>query len=232
MKHGVKVYLGRNYILVYVFSICIALSSKFQEAENDDWLALLSHVAFAATALYSYHKERYDLCALNLIVMCTSLVWHSSGKFGPIDNMFTLIVASYAFATTILHPAVVAAPIVLLCVLNGDGESFDQLVVFLPILGAITLYRLVALVPSLNLPHPFSLTFFLSLVFGGLGLASYYGDYWHSMWHVLSALAVALTIEPQEPQEPQEPKAVTVLVGMPVGVQMGMPVKRRVELRI
>ncbi len=214
MKHGVKVYLDRNYVLAYVFSICIALSSKFQSAENDEWLALLSHVAFAATAVYSYHKERYDLSGLSLVVLCTSLVWHSSGRFGTLDNTFSFLLASYAYTTTILPPAVGVFPLVLLCVLNGDGEIYDQIAIFVPILVAITLYRLVALVPSLKLPHPFSLTFFLALVAGGMALASYYGDHWHSMWHVMAALGIALTIEPPEPPEPREPpKAV---VGMPV----------------
>ena len=203
-------YIPLRYWLGYAVCVCLAISAVIEEAQQDEWISLISHAAFVVTALYSYRQQRYDLAALTLIVTGTSLVWHSSGKFQEVDSVFTSIAALYAYATTVLPPFVAAAPVVLFSVLNGSDDSFA---LFAPLIVLLILYKIVALVA--HLPKPLTLTFFLAVVAGGVGLVCYSYDNWHSMWHVLAALAIALTIEPAEP-----PKAL-VIRDVPVGVPVG-----------
>ena len=189
-----------NILFAYGICVCVALSAALQKSDNSDWLALLSHGAFAVSAIYCYQQLRYDLAAFLLVVMSSSLVWHSSGRFETIDNIFTFFTATYAFVTSALDLSwrYAAAPLIgLLCVLNGSGEDFNQLVVFLPLAGLVLLYRVI--LRWQKQPNGITWTFVLALAAGGVGMLFYYIDeekYWHSMWHVFGALAVALTIDP------------------------------------
>ena len=211
-------FISRYYIFAYVCFGCIAFAAGVQQFDQDKWLPLLSNGAFGVTALYSYEKKRYDLAVLGIIVMGASLVWHSSGNYGPVDFMFTRIFAFYAFLSTVVNPSVALPLIVLFCVLNefweyesgketGSKSAFDDLEMtfFIPLILVLVLYRLYARYAKKD--GAITWTFAASVVVGIVGLVMFYAldsKIGHSAWHVLGALSVALTIEPETQEDREE----------------------------
>lgn len=169
----------------YLVCLCVAVACVYNESPNDSLLALSSHAAFVVTSLYAYEKRRYDIAAMALIVTCTSLVWHSAGKFREVDAIFTRALAIYAFATTVASPLWAFAPAFLYAVIMNEVEM--DLSMLVPLVVALLLYK--------AYKRTWTSRFALAVVTGGLGILCYHDVRWHSMWHVLGAVSVALTIE-------------------------------------
>ena len=136
-KRSVEKYIPLRYWLGYAVCVCLVIS-VIEEAQQDEWISLISHAAFVVTALHSYRQQRYE-AALTLIVTGTSLVWHSSGKFQEVDSVFTSIAALCVAATTVLPPSSRRLPWCF-SVLNGSDDSLclsrlDVLLILYKIVG-------------------------------------------------------------------------------------------------
>lgn len=206
-------YLNRYYTLAYSVFACIAIASGIHQFEQSMWLPLLSNGVFAVTAFYAYDKKRYDLALFGVIQMGTSLVWHSSSKYGPLDFMFSRLFAVYAYFTTVISPLIVVPITVLFTVVNefweyetgkeeGSKSAFDdvEMTVLLPLACVLTLYRVYAWYKKL--PGAITYTFVGAIVTGVLGFVSFFAfdsKVGHSAWHVFAALSIALSIEPNNP---------------------------------
>lgn len=193
--------MQRSFVLAYIVFLILAAVSVGLELDLDHWLALATNGALAVTAVLVY-PERVDISVLSLTVLCTSLVWHSSAKLQNMDAFLSRLLGYYAFASS-GFPLEIAGPvsIILAYVLTFESEV-EELYLAGPLLGCLILYRL--------WNKTFSVSFALALLFGGLGFAFYYIEAWHVMWHVLGALAVALTVEKQKTMTPIQVNAIAV----------------------
>ena len=101
------------------------------------------------------------------------------------------LLAYYAFGATAV-PLQVNGPVTLLLAYVISFENFvDEFAIIGPLLGGLVIYKLYR--------KSFTLQFLLALVIGACGVACYFVSEihlsWHSLWHVLASIAVALTIE-------------------------------------
>lgn len=174
---------------IFFIAACVAVA---QQSELDEWISLVTNGAIAVTSLYAYKLERYDISIIALFGMCTSLVWHSSGKYKQLDAFVSRYMAYYAFGTSALSPTIIGPAMLFITLLFTYEDQFEELYMFVPLLCLLVLFRW--------LNDTITRNFIVALVVGTLGIVCYRNANWHSMWHVLGALAIALTIEPPERQ--------------------------------
>ena len=77
-------------------------------------------------------------------------------------------------------------------VLTTYEVEFDEMYIFIPLVCLLVLYRWINDTLSSNIVA--------AIAVGVLGIVCYRNPAWHSMWHVLGAIAVALTMETPERQ--------------------------------
>ncbi len=181
--------MEKSFVIAYIVFFILAAVSVGLELELDHWLALATNGALAVTAVLVY-PERVDISVLSLTVLCTSLVWHSSAKLQNMDGFLSRLLGYYAFASSAFSLKI-AGPIsiILAYVLTFESE-IEEWYLAGPLLGCLVIYRL--------WNKTFSVSFALALLFGGLGFTFYIIESWHAMWHVLGAVAVALTVKKVE----------------------------------
>lgn len=183
-----------NYIYVIMYSMFFiaAVVAVVEESDSDDWISLVTNGALAVTSIYAYTMKRYDLTMITLFSMCSSIVWHSSGKYKQIDSFVSRYIAYYAFGTSASPAAIIGPAMLFVTVLTTYEVEFDEMYIFIPLVCLLVLYRWVNDTLSRNIVA--------AIVVGVLGIVCYRNPSWHSMWHVLGAIAVALTMETPERQ--------------------------------
>lgn len=183
-----------NYIYVIMYSMFFiaAVVSVVEESDLDDWISLVTNGALAVTSIYAYTMKRYDLTMITLFSMCSSIVWHSSGKYKEIDSFVSRYIAYYAFGTSAFPAAIIGPAMLFVTVLTTYEVEFDEMYIFIPLVCLLVLYRWKNDTLSRNIVA--------AIVVGVLGIVCYRNPEWHSMWHVLGAIAVALTMETPERQ--------------------------------
>lgn len=182
-------YIYQVMYAIFMIAACVAVA---EQNDLDDWISLVTNGALAVTSFYAYKMTRYDLSIISLFAMCTSVVWHSSGKYRQLDEFVSRYIAYYAFGTSALPPAIIGPSMLIVVVLFTYEEQFEELYIFVPLVCLLVLFRW--------LNDTITRNFIASLVVGVLGLLCYRVETWHSMWHVLGAISIALTIEPPERQ--------------------------------
>lgn len=180
------------YYVMYSLFLAAAFVAVVEKAELDEWISLLTNGALAVTGFYAYSMQRFDLTIIAIFGMCTSVVWHSSGKYKDIDGFVSRYIAYYAFGTSAFPPAIIGPTMMFVTVMVTYNEEFDEMYVFVPLLGVLVLYRWVNDTLTRNI--------IAALVVGTCAILCYRDVEWHSMWHVLGAITVALTIEPPKRQ--------------------------------
>lgn len=183
-----------NYIYVIMYSMFFiaAVVAVVEESDLDDWISLVTNGALAVTSIYAYTMKRYDLTMITLFSMCSSIVWHSSGKYKQIDSFVSRYIAYYAFGTSAFPAAIIGPAMLFITVLTIYEVEFDEMYIFIPLVCLLVLYRWKNDTLSRNIVA--------AIVVGVLGIVCYRNPEWHSMWHVLGAIAVALTMETPERQ--------------------------------
>ena len=183
-----------NYIYVIMYSMFFiaAAVAVVEESDLDDWISLVTNGALAVTSIYAYTMKRYDLTMITLFSMSSSIVWHSSGKYKEIDSFVSRYIAYYAFGTSALPAAIIGPAMLFVTVLTTYEVEFDEMYIFIPLVCLLVLYRWKNETLSRNIVA--------AIVVGVLGIVCYRNPAWHSMWHVLGAVAVALTMETPERQ--------------------------------
>lgn len=183
-----------NYIYVIMYSMFFiaAVVAVVEESDLDDWISLVTNGALAVTSIYAYTMKRYDLTMITLFSMCSSIVWHSSGKYKEIDSFVSRYIAYYAFGTSAFPAAIIGPAMLFVTVLTTYEVEFDEMYIFIPLVCLLVLYRWKNETLSRNIVA--------AIVVGVLGIVCYRNPAWHSMWHVLGAVAVALTMETPERQ--------------------------------
>ena len=68
------------YYVAYAVFLVAAFISVVDRVDLDDWISLVTNGALGVTALYAQKMQRFDITMISLFTMCTSVVWHSSGK--------------------------------------------------------------------------------------------------------------------------------------------------------
>jgi hypothetical protein len=133
------------------------------------------------------NMQRVDLAVIAIFTLCTSVVWHSSGKFKELDGFASRYMAYYAFGTTAFSASVIGPPMLIVALLLSYEGSVNELYVFIPLVTLLLFYK------WLN----GNVTYRLLLAVGvGIGaMVCYNFPVWHAAWHVLGAVTVALTIE-------------------------------------
>ena len=159
----------------------------------DEWISLATNGALGLTGFYAYRMERFDLATLAVFGLCTSLVWHSSGKFQQMDAFISRYIAYYAFGTSAVPPAVIGPAVLILVVFLTFEQHVEEMYVIVPLVALLLFFKW----------NNNTITWrFVAAVGVGVGALVCYTQAeignvaWHSMWHVLGAIAVALTIEP------------------------------------
>lgn len=180
------------YYVMYAVFLAAAFVAVSEKAELDEWISLVTNGALAVTGFYAYSMKRFDLAMITIFGMCTSVVWHSSGKYKEIDAFVSRYMAYYAFGTSAFPPAMIGPAMLFVTVLITYNGQFDEMYAFIPLLGVLVLYRWINESLTRNI--------MLALVVGICAVLCYRNVAWHSMWHVLGAIAVALTIEPSKRQ--------------------------------
>jgi len=179
-----------SYLAAYGLFLTAAAVAVHSEAGLDEWVSLVTNGAMGVTALYAFKKERFGLTILSLIAMCTSVVWHSSGKYKEIDGFVSRYTAYYAFGTTAFRPEIIGPAMIFLALLFTYEAQFDETYAFIPLLVLLVIYKYKSITKR----------FIGALVVGVFAILCYRNAKWHSMWHVLGAITVALTIEPPKRQ--------------------------------
>ena len=180
------------YYVMYAVFLAAAFVAVADKAELDEWISLVTNGALAVTGFYAYSMKRFDLAMITIFGMCTSVVWHSSGKYKDIDGFVSRYMAYYAFGTSAFPPAIIGPAMLFVTVMITYNGEFDEMYAFIPLLGVLVLYRWINETLTRNI--------MLALVVGIFAVLCYRNVAWHSMWHVLGAIAVALTIEPPKRQ--------------------------------
>ena len=179
-----------SYLAAYGVFLTAAAIAVQSEAGLDEWVSLVTNGAMGVTALYAFKKERFGLTILALVAMCTSVVWHASGKYKDIDGFVSRYTAYYAFGTTAFRPEIIGPAMMFLALLFTYEEQFDETYAFIPLLVLLVVYKYKSITKR----------FIGALVVGVLAILCYRNATWHSMWHVLGAITIALTIEPAKRQ--------------------------------
>lgn len=131
-----------------------------------------------------------DITLLSLTVLCTSLVWHSSGNLKDMDGFLSRFLAYYAFASSGLSLKVAGPLAILLAYVLTFEAEIQELALAVPLLVCLIVLKV--------WDNSFSVPFLFALIFGGVGVVCYYIEEWHVLWHVMGAVAVALTVEKSE----------------------------------
>jgi len=179
------------FALVYGLFISAAAVAVQSEAGLDEWISLVTNGALGVTALYAFKKERIDLTTIVLFGMCTSVVWHSSGKYKQIDGLVSRYMAYYAFGTTAFPPKIIGPAMIFIALLFTYEAQFDEMYALIPLLVLLAVYKW--------MNKTMTRRFIGTVVVGVVAILCYRNEKWHSMWHVLGAITIALTIEPQQP---------------------------------
>lgn len=189
-----SVNLKMNYVfyVMYIMFLVAACVSVAEESDLDDWISLVTNGALAVTSIYAYTMKRFDLTTISLFAMCSSIVWHSSGKYKQIDSFVSRYIAYYAFGTSAFPVTVIGPAMLFVTVLTSYEEEFDEMYIFIPLVCLLIWYRWKNDTLSKNIT--------LAIIVGVLGILCYRNTAWHSMWHVLGAISVALTMETPERQ--------------------------------
>ena len=74
--------------------------------------------------------KRYDLTMITLFSMCSSIVWHSSGKYKQIDSFVSRYIAYYAFGTSAFPAAIIGPAMLFVTVLTTYEVEFERNVHF------------------------------------------------------------------------------------------------------
>ena len=180
------------YVIMYSMFFIAAVVAVVEESDLDDWISLVTNGALAVTSIYAYTMKRYDLTMITLFSMCSSIVWHSSGKYKEIDSFVSRYIAYYAFGTSAFPAAIIGPAMLFVTVLTTYEVEFDEMYIFIPLVCLLVLYRWINDTLSSNIVA--------AIAVGVLGIVCYRNPAWHSMWHVLGAIAVALTMETPERQ--------------------------------
>ena len=80
----------------------------------------------------------------------------------------------------------------ILVVMSTYEEQIEELYIFVPLIVVLLIYR--------GLNETLTRNIVAAVIVGIAGIVCYTNVEWHSMWHVLGALSVALTIEPPKRQ--------------------------------
>ena len=174
------------YFIAYGMFLSAAAVAVQSEADLDEWISLVTNGAMGVTALYAFKKERIDLATIALFAMCTSVVWHSSGKYKNIDGFVSRYMAYYAFGTSAFRPEIIGPAMIFIALLFTYEADIDEMYAFIPLLVLLVAYR------YKNITWNFA----GALIVGICAILCYRNVRWHSMWHVLGAITIALTIEP------------------------------------
>jgi len=180
------------YYVAYAVFLVAAFISVVDGVELDDWISLVTNGALAVTAFYAQKMQRFDITMIALFTMCTSVVWHSSGKFKDIDGFMSRYLAYYAFGTTAFPPALIGPFMLFLVLMSTYEAQIDELYILIPLLGILLVYR--------GYNKTLTGNIVAAVIVGIAGVLCYRNVEWHSMWHVLGAITVALTIEPPKRQ--------------------------------
>lgn len=180
------------YVIMYSMFFIAAVVAVVEESDLDDWISLVTNGALAVTSIYAYTMKRYDLTMITLFSMCSSIVWHSSGKYKEIDSFVSRYIAYYAFGTSAFPAAIIGPAMLFVTVLTTYEVEFDEMYIFIPLVCLLVLYRWINDTLSRNIVA--------AIAVGVIGIVCYRNPAWHSMWHVLGAIAVALTMETPERQ--------------------------------
>tara|TARA_B110000858_G_scaffold186889_1_gene230564 strand:- start:5841 stop:6455 length:615 start_codon:yes stop_codon:yes gene_type:complete len=179
-----------SYFVAYGLFLTAAAVAVQSEAGLDEWISLVTNGAMCVTALYAFKKERMDLTTIALFALCTSIVWHSSGKYKEIDGFVSRYLAYYAFGTTAFRPEIIGPAMIFITLLFTYEAQFDEMYAFIPLLVLLVVYKYKSITRR----------FVGALVVGVCAILCYRNARWHHMWHVLGAITVALTIEPLQRQ--------------------------------
>ena len=180
------------YVIMYSMFFIAAVVAVVEESDLDDWISLVTNGALAVTSIYAYTMKRYDLTMITLFTMCSSIVWHSSGKYKQIDAFVSRYIAYYAFGTSAFPVAIIGPAMLFVTVMTTYELEIDEMYIFIPLVCLLVLYRWKNDTLSKNIVA--------AIIVGVLGIVCYRNPAWHSMWHVLGAIAVALTMETPERQ--------------------------------
>ena len=108
------------------------------------------------------------------------------------DSFVSRYIAYYAFGTSAFPAAIIGPAMLFVTVLTTYEVEFDEMYIFIPLVCLLVLYRWINDTLSSNIVA--------AIAVGVLGIVCYRNPAWHSMWHVLGAIAVALTMETPERQ--------------------------------
>lgn len=180
------------YYIMYGMFFIAAVVAVVEESDLDDWISLVTNGALAVTSIYAYTMKRFDLTMITLFSMCSSIVWHSSGKYKQIDSFVSRYIAYYAFGTSAFPVAIIGPAMLFVTVLTTYEVEFDEMYIFIPLVCLLVWYRWENDTLSRNIVA--------AIIVGVLGIVCYRNPAWHSMWHVLGAISVALTMETPERQ--------------------------------
>ena len=188
----------RYYAAGFIMAAAIAFAAVWVKADEDDWIALLSHGGFVVAALYAYDIDRKDIAVLTILLIATSVIWHTRGSVHEdekrqLDTFTSLFLAMYSYGTSLLSRGLTAIVTSFYCIIIAFFTGLE-LEYTLPVAIA---YILIVLV----LHEEFYLwrVLFVAAV---SGLAYYVWSLqneWHSMWHVLSALTIPLALNLKRP---------------------------------
>lgn len=183
---GVVHRLSSYTYLVFGYSLfgVMAVVTAHYEYNANHWTSLLTNGAVGLTAYYAYTVNRKDICIIGLVAMSSSLVWHSSAKYGLFDQFVARYFIYYTFATTIFDPIVMGPPTLFLSVLFTYYEQFEELYMVVPIVFMIVTYKVIR--------HTISPQIAVAVGLAPLALYTKGNSEWHGMWHVLGSIVVAL----------------------------------------
>ena len=121
------------YVIMYSMFFIAAVVAVVEESDLDDWISLVTNGALAVTSIYAYTMKRYDLTMITLFSMCSSIVWHSSGKYKEIDSFVSRYIAYYAFGTSAFPAAIIGPAMLFVTVLTTYEVEFDEMYIFIPL---------------------------------------------------------------------------------------------------
>jgi len=171
-------------IFAYIIFTVAAIISVINESGDEEWISLLTNGALGLTSIYTYSKKRYDLSILSMIVMCTSIIWHSSGKYNKIDDFMSRYLAYYTLGTTAFNPVVIGVPMLFLSTLLTYNIEFEEMYVVVSLSILLIVYKIIN--------NTMDYRFVFGSISGILAFVCFHLEHWHSVWHVLSAICVAV----------------------------------------
>ena len=191
--------------IVFGYSLfgVVAVVSAYHAYDANHWTALLTNGAIGLTAYYAYTAKRKDLAIIGVVLMSASLVWHSSARYRLFDHFVSRYMAYYSFATTTFEPVIIGPPALFLSVLFTYYGDFNEMYMVVPIVATILIFKLIrrTITPRIA----------VAVCLSPLALYAKAITEWHSAWHVLASIIVALlcTETPKATKTPKAPKAPT-----------------------